>query len=124
MFPALVVGFMSGLRPRLDVGDSHFTHVEPRLNPEIVGDLWYYEGPPDERGKFARIFDAVPNRIMFAGHYHKWLIARPDGIANWKGDFPIRLGDGRYFVVIGALCEGRYEIFDTETSELVPYNET
>ena len=67
---------------------------------------------------------AVPNRVMFAGHYHKWLLATPDEISNWNGERPIRLLDNqRYFVVVGALCEGRYAVFDTDTSGLMPCNE-
>ena len=122
-YPSVVIDYMTSLRPRLDVGGCHFTHVEPWLNPEELADLWYFEGPPDEHGKLERIFNAVPNRIMFAGHYHKWLLATPDGINEWKGDSPIRLDHGRYFVVVGALCEGRFAIFDTETSELLPFSE-
>ena len=122
-YPSVVIDFMTSLRPRLDVGGCHFTHVEPWLNPEDVADLWYFEGPPDEHGKLERIFNAVPNRIMFAGHFHKWLLATPDGISEWKGDSPIRLDHGRYFVVVGALCEGQFAIFDTDTSELLPFNE-
>ena len=48
---------------------------------------------------------------------------RPDGVTEWHGECPVRLDNGRYFVVVDALLEGRYAIFDTETSELVPFNE-
>jgi predicted phosphodiesterase len=122
-YPATVTDYMASPRPRLEVGGCHFTHVEPWLDPEVVTDLWYFEGPPDEHGKLARIFNAVPNRILFAGHFHKWLLATPEGINPWNGDSPIRLDQGRYFVVIGALCEGRFASFDTVTSELIPYND-
>jgi hypothetical protein len=121
-YPAAVIDYMTSLRPRLDVEGCHFTHVEPWLNPEEVLDLWYFDGPPNERGKLERIFNAVPNRIMFAGHFHDWLLATPEGISDWQGDGPIRLDQGRSYVVIGALCEGRFATFDTVTSELVPYN--
>ena len=120
-YPPVVIDFMTSLRPRLDVGGCHFTHVEPWLNPEDVADLWYFEGPPDHHGKLERIFNAVPNRVMFAGHYHKWLLVKPDGISEWNGDTPIHLEHGRYFVVVGALCEGQFAIFDTDTSELLPF---
>lgn len=60
---------------------------------------------------------------MFGGHYHHWLLARPDGIDGWNGETPVCRNDGRYFVVVGAVCEGRSAVFDTETSELVPFNE-
>jgi hypothetical protein len=122
-YPVAVIDFMTSLRPRLEVGGCHFAHVEPWLNPEDVADLWYFEGPPDEHHKFGRIFDAVPHRIMFAGHYHKWLLVTPQGIADWQGVSPIHLEYGRYFVVVGALCEGQFAIFDTDTSELIPFSE-
>jgi predicted phosphodiesterase len=119
-----VIDFMTSLQPRLDVAGCHFTHVEPWLNPEDIMDLWYYEGPPDEPNKLERIFKAVPNRVMFSGHYHRWLLATPDGISPWNGERPIRLLDNaRYFVVIGAICEGRYAVFDSDTSVLMPFNE-
>lgn len=57
-YPPAVIDFMTSLRPRLVVDGCHFTHVEPWLNPEIVADLWYFEGPPDDHGKLDRIFNA------------------------------------------------------------------
>ena len=123
-YPAAVIEYMTSLRPRLDLAGCHFAHVEPWLNPEDIADLWYFEGPPDEHRKLDRIFHAVPNRVMFAGHYHKWLLATRQGIADWPGEQPVELLENdRYFVVVGALCEGRYAIFDTEASLLVPFNE-
>ncbi len=124
-FPNALIDYMTSLRPRLEVAGCHFSHVEPWLNPEDIVDLWYFEGPPDEHGKLERIFNAVPNRVMFAGHYHKWLLATPEGITEWQGEHSIRLHESdRYFVVIGALCEGRYAVFDSETSVLLPFNES
>jgi predicted phosphodiesterase len=117
-----VIEFMTSLRPRMEIAGCHFSHVEPWLNPEDLADLWYFDGPPDEHGKLARIFDAVPQRIMFAGHFHKWLLATPDGIDPWRGDSLIALRPGRFFAVIGAVCDGRYAIFDTDSAELTPFN--
>lgn len=117
-----VIRFMTSLRPRLEIAGCHFAHVEPWLNPEEVADLWYFDGPPDEHGKLDRIFNAVPHRLMFAGHFHKWLLAAPTRIENWNGEAAIDLSGERYFVVIGALCEGRFAIYDTETSQLIPFN--
>ena len=48
---------------------------------------------------------------------------KPDGISEWSGDRPVRLDSGRFFVVIGALCQGRYAVLNTESWELVPFNE-
>jgi hypothetical protein len=115
---------MTSLRPRLEVEGCYFTHVEPWLDPEEITDLWYFDGPPDEHFKLERIFNAVPNRVMFAGHFHQWLLATPKGIAAWNGRGPIRLLEGeRYFVVVGALCEGQFAVFDTETAVLMPFDE-
>ena len=86
-------------------------------------DLWFFEGPPASDGRLDRIFNAVPNRLIFAGHYHRWLLATPNGIAEWKGECPIRLTNGRYFVVVSALFKGQYAILDTDTSDLMPFNE-
>lgn len=122
-YPASVMDFMGTLRPRLELGGCHFMHVEPWLNPEDVADLWYFEGPPDSSEKLERIFSSVPHRIMFAGHYHKWLLAKPDGIIEWAGECPILLDEGRYFLSVGAVCEGRFALFDTDTSKLIPFNE-
>ena len=65
---------------------------------------------------------AVPHRVMFAGHYHQWLLATPDGLVDWDGRQQVRLEQGRYFVVVGALCEGRFATYDTDTAVLTPFN--
>ena len=83
----------------------------------------YYEGPPDGPSKLARIFNSVAARLLFAGHYHHWMLATPEGIDAWNGRRPLRLYPGRYFVVVGAICDGRFAIFDTDTSELIPFNQ-
>ena len=112
--------FMASLRPRIAQWGCHFSHVEPWLDPQRVEDLWYFEGLPDDQRKRDRIFASVPQEIMFGGHYHRWLLTRPDVLQSWAADRPIQLTDGRYFVVIGALCEGNFATFDTETRELTP----
>jgi predicted phosphodiesterase len=118
-----VIQFMTSLRPRLNIAGCHFTHVEPWLDPNDLADLWHFDGLPDSREKLDRIFNAAPNRILFMGHHHKWILATPDGMNGWTGECPIQLNDNRYFVVIGALCERCCAIFDTESSELVPFNQ-
>ena len=118
----LVIRYMTSLRPRLEIDGCLFTHIEPWLDPEDLADLWHFYGVPTEQSELDRIFNAAPNRLMFAGHYHRWLLATPDGIVDWKGESPIRLNDGRYFVVVGALCEGRFATFDTATSQLCPFH--
>ena len=121
-YSADVIEYMTSLRPRLEIHGCHFTHVEPWLDPEKESDLWYYDGTPGDRRKLDRIFNAVPNRLIFIGHFHRWLLAGPDETDDWQGDCPIRLHHGRYFVVVGPLFKGQYAIFDTATSELTPFN--
>ncbi len=120
-YTGAVIDFMTSLQPRLEIANGHFSHVEPWLDPEKIADLWYIDGPPDAQDKLDRIFKAVPHRILFAGHFHKWLLATPEGIRDWKGEVPTCLEPDRCFVVIGALCEGQFAIFDTESSELQPF---
>ncbi len=119
-YPAAVLGFMGSLRPRIEVAGCFFSHVEPWLNPEDLPDLWYGGGPPDDSEKLARIFNAVPNRLIFGGHYHVWLAATPNVVTDWNGTTPLVLDRGRHFIVINALCEGHFAVLDTATSELRP----
>jgi predicted phosphodiesterase len=90
-FGARVLDFMGRLQPRLEVEGCLFTHVEPWLDPETVEDLWYFDGPPETPEQVARIFAAARNRVMFTGHYHRWLLVTPEGIQSWAGDRPIVL---------------------------------
>lgn len=123
-YSAEALRFMASLAPRLELEGCLFSHIEPWLDPNRLEDLWYFEGPPQQHGNLDRIFGAAPQRLLFAGHYHQWLVSRPGEIAPWPGDRPIRLNEGRYFVVVGALCEGDFGTYDTETFELVPYRVT
>jgi hypothetical protein len=120
-FSASIIGFMKSLRPRLEIDGCYFAHVEPWLDPEDISDLWFIEGRPESERRVKQIFSAVPNRLMFAGHYHSWMLVTPSGISEWRGESPIKLHPGRYFVVVGALLEGSFATFDTTTSELVPF---
>ena len=105
------------------LGGCHFSHLEPWLDPDDLADLWYVEGPLDEPWKLERIFSAVPHRLMFAGHYHRWLRVLPDRIDGWNGDAVLDLSQGRSFVVIDAVMQGRYALLDTETWLLQPFQE-
>ena len=119
-YPSSVLNFMSSLRPRLELECCQFTHVEPWLDPTSIADLWYFDGLPDAPHKLERIFAAAAHRILFGGHFHDWLLVKPTGISRWKGESPIRLSEGRFFAVVGALCDGHFATFDTVSFELVP----
>ena len=94
----------------MEIDGCHFAHMEPWLDPTNLKHLWRYEGTPDEHGQLDRIFDAVPNRLIFMGHYHCWVLARPGGIVEWDARSSICLDDDRYFLVVGALCDSDYAI--------------
>lgn len=95
----------------------------PWLDADDLTDLWYFEGPPDSQERTQRIFEATSHSVIFAGHYHKWMLLSDQGQEAWSGLDPVRLNAlRRYFVVVGALCEGRFATFDTESLELTPFN--
>jgi hypothetical protein len=116
-----VLDFMGTLRPRLEIGGYLFSHVEPWLDPTDITQLWWFEGPPDTPERAAQSFGAWPQRLLFVGHFHRWLVVTPTGLLAWGGERPITLAPPeRYLVAVAALCEGRCAVFDTETSELLP----
>ena len=116
-----VLAFMGCLQPRMEMDGCLFSHVEPWLDPEKIEDLWYFEGLPETTEQVARSFAAVPNRLIFVGHYHRWLLATPEGLQPWVGDRPIVLDAAhRYLVAVHAVCDGRCALFDTGTNQLIP----
>jgi hypothetical protein len=123
-YSAAVLTFMGSLRPRLEIDGCLFTHFEPWLAPHKIEDLWYFDGPPDSPEKLARSFAAVPQRLLFIGHLHRWLLGTPDGLLSWRGEGPVRLDNPtRYLVVVHAVCDGKWALFDTETAELTPFSQ-
>jgi hypothetical protein len=119
-----VLDFMGRLQPHLEIDGCLFSHVEPWLDPHKVEDLWYFDGPPDSPEKLARSFTAVPHRVMFLGHFHRWLLGTPEGVVPWRGERPLCLaGPARYLVVAHAVWDGRCALYDTESGELTPFGE-
>jgi hypothetical protein len=119
-----IMTFMSSLSPRLEIDGCLFTHVEPWLDPTVLEEIWHVGDRPDMPENRARSFRAFPHRVMVIGHHHLWQIVTPNGPLDWQGDKPIRLDrNTRYLIVIAALYDGRYALFDTEALELVPFNE-
>jgi hypothetical protein len=117
-----VLDFMGRLQPRLEIHGCLFSHVEPWLDPHKIEDLWYFDGPPDSVEKLARSFAAVPHRVLFMGHLHRWLLGTPDGMLAWRGEKPVRLDSrNRYLVVVHAIWDGKCALFDTETNDLTPF---
>jgi hypothetical protein len=123
-YSAAVLNFMGSLQPRLEIDGCLFTHVEPWLDPHKIEDLWYFDGPPESLEKLARSFAAVPHRVMFMGHMHRWLLGTPRGVLSWRGDRELCLDHAnRHLVVLHAVCDGKFAMFDTRSGDLTPFGE-
>ena len=56
-------------------------------------------------------FRAIANERQFISHYHRWFAATPNGPISWDGADPLLLRPGeRYFVVVGAVFQGKCAI--------------
>jgi hypothetical protein len=120
-----VVGAMGRLRPRLEIEDCLFTHIEPWLDPEKIEDLWWFEGPPDTPERAAQSFAAMPHRVMFVGHFHRWFLASTGEAAPWDGRTAITLNvAARYLVGVHAVVNGHCAVYDTVNTLLVPFDLT
>ncbi len=116
-----VLEFMAGMQPQLAFEGCRFSHVEPWLDPCKVEDLWYFDGPPETPELAARSFAAVPERTLFLGHFHKWLVMTPAGKKDWAGERELDLSaEPRSLVVIAPVFEGWAATFDTERRFLTP----
>lgn len=116
-----VLEFMATMQPYLVVDGCRFSHVEPWLDPYKLEDLWYFEGLPDTAEQVKRSFEAVPERCLFIGHLHRWLVMSPEGQVAWDGLQPLKLnGESRYLIVVAPVVYGWCAIFDTANSQLTP----
>src|SRR5262249_25459325 len=123
-YSAAVLDFMGSLQPHLEIEGCLFSHVEPWLDPHKVEDLWYFDGPPDSPEKLARSFAAVPQRVLFIGHLHRWLFGTPAGLLSWRGEGPGRLDNrARYLIGVHPGWDGRWALVGTERGGLPPVGE-
>jgi predicted phosphodiesterase len=121
-FLSTTCDYFATLQPRLELGGCHFSHIEPFLDPERADDLWATEGRPEDETRAARSFAAIPHRVAFIGHFHRWLITSDTGPVAWDAAAPITLTPPRRFlVVVGPLVQSAFATYDTETRVLTPY---
>jgi predicted phosphodiesterase len=117
-----VLDYMKSMQPQLVLGECRFSHVEPWLDARKVEDLWYLDGPPDTPEKASRSFAAAPERCLFVGHFHRWLVMTSTGQVPWDAQEPLTLLKSlRYLIVVAPVVRGWSAIFDTETSLLSPF---
>ena len=113
--------YFASLRPRLELGGCHFSHVEPFLDPGRAEDLWTFEGCPEDEDRATRSFAATPHRAAFLGHFHRWLAVSDAGRVAWDGTAPLRFEpDRRYLVVVAPLFRGEFAVVDTDRWVLEP----
>lgn len=116
-----VLDYFGTLRGRHEEGDCLFTHAQAWMDPADIEQPWYLHGPPDTPEVLARNFAATDKRVLFQGHYHRWLAATPEGVLPWRGEGPLVLEPGRrYLVVVHAVLDGWCACYDTATGELLP----
>ncbi len=117
-----VLAYMAGMKPQLVFEGCHFSHVEPWLDPHSILDLWYFDGVPDTSEKAARSFHAVPQEVIFLGHFHKWFVMSEMGRVPWEGTAPLVLEpEKRYIIVVAPVVSGQFGIYDTTTRVLTPF---
>ncbi len=78
--------YMRSLEPFLMIGDVRFSHIEHWLDATQLEDLWFFDGVPNTLAKARKSFAATQERILFSGHFHRWLIMTPTGQADWQPD--------------------------------------
>jgi hypothetical protein len=84
--------------------------------------VYYLGSRPETPEGLAGTFAASEHRVVFTGHFHRWLAATPDGLLPWDGVRPLVLQQGRrYLIVVAAVCDGWCAVFDTASGELVPH---
>jgi len=117
----VALGFTSKLRAFLCLGECRFSHVEPDRDATSVVDLWLDRGVPDTPEGAAAGFAAVPERLLFVGHFHRWFAVTPHAAVPWDGSRSLDLSPpSRYLVGIGAVCDGCCAVLDTARHVLEP----
>ena len=115
----VLLAFASRLQPQLVVEGCRFSHIEPWKDPRRLEDLWFFDGVPETGERAQRSFEAVPERIIFVGHFHSRLVVRREGRLEWDGVRSIRLGQPhRHLVLVPAVVDGWCVTYETAQSEL------
>jgi len=120
-FAPASLAYLATLRPRLEIDGCLFSHVAPWLDATDIRQLWHVEDEPLSPPLVARSLDAVPHRVIFLGHFHRWFVATRAGRLPWDGRSALRLDPAeRSLVFINGVVEGWCATYETASGELVP----
>ena len=118
---AQTLAYMTKMRPFVSMHDCRFSHVEPWLDAMNYENLWYFEEMPNTPEMAARSFEAVPEHMLFVGHFHRWLIMTPSGNIDWSADAPLDLDPKtRHLILVAPVVSGWCVIYDQAESRLIP----
>ncbi|NBV44805.1 MAG: metallophosphoesterase, partial [Planctomycetia bacterium] len=119
--PARVFEFTRTLSARMEVADCLFCHGLPHW--DATDPLASYgDHPADSAASRAAAFAATESRMIFVGHFHRWLGATPEGIISWVGTTPLAFDPCHgYLVLVAALEQGWCATYDPATARLVPF---
>jgi hypothetical protein len=120
-FSGASLAYMATLLPRIELEGCFFAHREPWLDCSDLAQIWHFddEDLPDET--IARSFEAMPDRPIFIGHYHRWRVFTREGLGPWEPPEPLALPEPPpTLVVVAAICDGHAAILETETRVLTP----
>ena len=120
-FSPEVLSYMGSLLPRMEVEGCLFAHREPCLDCSEVAEIWHVDDEELASAVIERSFDAVANRSIFIGHFHRWKAFSRGRSLDWEGLAPLRFpDDGPTMVVVGAVCDGHSAVFETTRRILTP----
>lgn len=119
-FAGPVLDYMRTLRPRLELAGCLFCHGLPCWDPADPA-IYYMGATPITGEGRAGSFAASACRVTFAGHFHRWLAATPEGPLAWDGGEAVALdAEKRHLVVVAAVCDGWCATYDAAAGRLVP----
>jgi hypothetical protein len=114
--------FTASLEPQLVVDECRFSHNEPWLDARNFKDLWYFERIPVTRKHARQSFEAVPEKYLFMGHHHRWVVISSSGLVQWDAESPLVLtSEDRYLLVVAGVYDGWCSIFETDSRSLLPF---
>jgi hypothetical protein len=121
-YAPVVMQVLGQMQPQLVLDDVHLSHRESAIDPYDVVDMWGMDDvETDLPARAKRAFTSVAHRWQLVGHYHRWFAANLTGPLDWDGSQPLQLAaHERYFIAVGAVCDGHCAVLDTQTGRLEP----